>query len=67
MEKQVQFKDGKEDGKWTQWHENGQKELEGNYKGGKEHGKQTWWDENGQIEAEANYKDGECVSGDCSD
>ena len=26
------YKDGKEDGKWTEWNENGQIEEEGNYK-----------------------------------
>ncbi len=31
----VNYKDGKEDGKWTEWHKNGQKKREGNFKDGK--------------------------------
>jgi major membrane immunogen (membrane-anchored lipoprotein) len=38
------YKDGYPDGKWTAWHENGQKWVEVNYKDGK----MTWWYENGQ-------------------
>ena len=52
------FIDGKEDGKWTRWYENGQIESEGNYKDGKKDGKWTWWHENGQKWSETNYKDG---------
>ena len=52
------FKDGKKDGKWTEWYENGQKKSGGYYKDGKKHGKYTVWYENGQKEAEVNYKDG---------
>jgi len=51
------FKDGKEDGKWTAWDENGQKRGEGYYKDNKKDGKWTRWYENGQIESEANWKD----------
>ncbi len=58
IESEINYKDGKKDGKFTAWHENGQIEAEGNYKDGKEHGKFTWWYENGQIEVEGNYKDG---------
>ena len=38
-----EIKDGKLDGKWTWWYENGQKGLEKNYKDGKLDGKVTWW------------------------
>ena len=55
------FKDGKKDGKWTQWHSNGQIESEGNYKDGKEDGKWTRWYSNGQIIWKGNYKDGVLV------
>ena len=50
--------DGKKDGKWTGWYENGQKEREGTYKDGKEDGLSTTWLENGQKWYEATYKDG---------
>ena len=52
------YKDGKRDGKWTSWYEDGLKLSEGNYKDGKQDARWTWWDENGQIESEKNYKDG---------
>ncbi len=48
------WKDGREDGKWTRWYVNGQKKSEGNYKDGKNDGKSTSWYENGQIKAEGN-------------
>ena len=48
------YKDGKRDGKWTEWHENGLIESEKNYKDGKEDGKWTQWYENGQIERDGN-------------
>ena len=42
---------GKEEGKWTDYYENGQIESEGNYKDGKEDGKWTLYHENGQIKS----------------
>jgi len=53
---EVNYKDGKEDGKWLQWYENGQQQLERNYKKGELKGKETWWNEKGQITTERNYK-----------
>ena len=35
------FKDGKKEGKWTEWYGNGQIWSEGNYKDGKKDGKWT--------------------------
>ena len=40
------YKDGKEDGLWTVWYENGQKVSEGTYKDGKKDGKYTYWYKN---------------------
>ena len=37
------IKDGKKEGKWIWWYENGQKGLEKFYKDGKLDGKVTWW------------------------
>ncbi len=54
-----QVKDGKEDGLWTKWHENGQKANEGTYEHGKINGLWTWWYENGQKEQASTFKDGE--------
>jgi len=59
------WKDGKEDGKWTRWHGNGQIARDLTWISGKLEGKQTSWHVNGQIKLEAIYKDGECISGDC--
>ena len=57
-----EIKDGKNDGKWIWWHENGQKGLEKNYKDGKLDGKVTGWYNHigldGQIWSERHYKDG---------
>ena len=46
-------------GKWTYWHENGQKSGEVTYKDGRPNGKVTSWHENGQKSAEGTWKDGE--------
>ena len=45
-------------GKWIQWHSNGQKSWETDYKDGEMDGKNMSWYENGQIEGESTYKDG---------
>ena len=52
------YKNGKEDGKGTNWYESGQKEIEGAHKDGKAEGPHTQWHDNGQKEAEGTYKDG---------
>jgi len=60
------MKNGKKDGKWTLWHDNGQKKYEGTYKYGEKDGKWTWWYENSQFRTqksnEWNYKDGKLIS-----
>ena len=50
----VIYKDGKLNGKFTYWYENGQKMFEVNFIDGKYDGKVTQWYENGQIEREWN-------------
>ena len=55
------FKDGKKDGKWTNWYEDGQKQCEVNYKDGKLDGKWIEWDESGRKQSEVNYKDGKVL------
>ena len=57
-----QFKDGKEDGPYTAWYENGKKSVEATYKDGKEDGLETMWHENGQKMGERTYTDGELIS-----
>ena len=56
--KENTYKNGKSNGKWTEWYENGQKSIEGTYKEGKYDGKWTQWYENGQKSIEGTYKDG---------
>ena len=46
------MKNGKKDGLWTSWYENGQKESEETFKDGKRDGLGTWWYENGQKKDE---------------
>ena len=45
-------------GKYEEWHKNGQKILEENHKDGRLHGVCKTWHENGQRWSEENYKDG---------
>ena len=59
----AEIKDGKPNGLMIEWHENGQKSVEGNFKDGEPHGLVTVWHENGQKAAEVTVKDGEEVSG----
>ena len=51
-----------EEGLFTAWHDNGQKEIEQTWKDGKREGLQTIWHDNGQKASERTYKDGEPVS-----
>ena len=56
------YKDGKREGKWTEWYKNGLKEYECTYKDGKRDGLLTFWFENGQKKSEVTFKDGELIS-----
>ena len=50
--------DGTKVGRWTFWHENGQKAKEGERKNEKPEGVWTSWHDNGQKSAEGEYKNG---------
>ena len=76
--KEENYKEGKKNGKWTNWYENGSKYAEGFYKDDKldnkttyyedgriRNGKVTYWYENGQIKSEGILKDGVCIRGSC--
>ena len=52
------MKNGKKDGLWTSWYENGQKESEETFKDGKRDGLGTWWYENGRKKIKGINKDG---------
>ena len=56
--KVVTYKDGKKDGKETNWYRNGQKRSEVTYKDGALDGLHTYWYENGQKKWERIWKDG---------
>ena len=53
-----QLKDGKQDGLFTYFYENGQKRSEANYKNGKIDGLSTYWYENRQKRQQHSWKDG---------
>jgi len=46
------------DGKWIDWHQNGQKDSEGTIKDEEQDGKWIYWYENGQKLVEGTYKNG---------
>ena len=52
------IKNGKKEGLWTWWFENGEKKNEGTFKDGKENGLHKWWYENGHKSEERTYKNG---------
>ena len=52
-------KDGKKDGLWTEWYENGQKRYEKTIKDGEIDGLWTNWYINGQKMTERTFEDGE--------
>ena len=52
------MKDGKKEGKWMVWYENGTKKEEHNFKDGKKEGKWMVWYDNGTKKEEHNFKDG---------
>ena len=56
--KEVNYKGGKEDGRYTDYDEYGQIRNERNYKDGEKDGKWTVYYENGQIQVVGNYKEG---------
>jgi len=51
--------DGKKAGPWTAWHDNGQKEGEGEFKKGKSEGLWTIWHKNGRKALEGEFKNGQ--------
>ena len=55
---QGSLKDGKREGPWVWYHENGQLFGEGGYRDGKEEGLMVWYYENGQLFLKGEYKDG---------
>jgi uncharacterized protein len=50
-------RNGKQEGNWIWWYENGQMKFDKTFKEGKEDGFHTQWYENGQRKNERHYKD----------
>ena len=57
IELERNYKDGKLDGLFKEWYENGKLDMKGNYKDGIKDGLWKKWYENGQLVFEMNYKD----------
>jgi hypothetical protein len=57
----IELKDGRLDGTWTAWHENGEKLREGAHKNDKEDGYWVEWDEKGRETKETFYRNGKEV------
>jgi hypothetical protein len=55
---QGSYHDGKQDGEWTMWYDNGQKGSIDHYKDGVQDGEHIGWYTNGKISAQGMYKDG---------
>ena len=55
---QGSFKNGKRDGAWVTYHENGQLQSKGNYKNGKWDGAWVYYHDHGQFWSKGNYKNG---------
>ena len=58
VETEVHYREGKLDGLYTKWYENGRKHSEETYKDGERDGLWTYWYENGQKLWEWTWKDG---------
>ena len=56
-QEQGSFKDGKEDGPWVRYHDNGQLSYKGTYKDGMEEGPWVRYYENGQLMSKGTLKD----------
>ena len=52
------FKNGKEDGSWVYYHDNGQLDSKGDYKNGNGDGFWIGYYENGQLKSKGNWKNG---------
>jgi hypothetical protein len=57
LKSEENYKDGKKEGKSTNWHKNGKIESEGIYKDNRIDGKRTTWYSTGQIKSEETYQD----------
>ena len=52
------YRDGKQQGEWTMWYENGRRAAVDHYRDGLQNGPHTSWYANGVKAVEGNYRDG---------
>jgi antitoxin component YwqK of YwqJK toxin-antitoxin module len=52
------YRDGKQNGEWTMWYENGQRAAVDHYRDGVQNGSHTSWYANGGKAIEGNYRNG---------
>ena len=52
------FRNGKKDGPWVYYHDNGRLSYKGNYKDGNQDGPWVYYHSNGQLWHKGTYKDG---------
>ena len=57
--RQGKIKNGKIEGEWLEYYENGQLKIKRNYKDGKLEGESLRYHKNGQLESKGNFKDDE--------
>ena len=54
---QKNYINGKFEGEWLEYYENGQLKIKRNYKDDKLEGESLWYHKNGQLESKGNFKD----------
>ena len=57
----MEYKDGKQDGKWSYYYDNGQLQFKSNYKDGKKDGETFWYKENGKFIKAEIWKDNKLI------
>ena len=57
-----EYKNGKEEGKWSGWYGNGDKWYEEEYKDGEREGKWRWYVDGNKMCQEEEYKDGKLIT-----
>jgi antitoxin component YwqK of YwqJK toxin-antitoxin module len=59
---EVHYKDGREDGLFTLFYDNGTKRSESNFVRGEKVGYETYWERNGDVKSKTLYKDNKPVN-----
>jgi len=59
IKSEEEWRDGRKEGRWTSWHENGKKAYEASWSSGVLHGPAVAWHDSGSKSAEYTFVDGE--------